>query len=84
MRSLALAAMAGPVDDPEERSGVLAAARSGDLPAFEMLMRRHERLVLVTALRLSGNLPDAQAAMMGGAVPQDQALFLILTAHVIQ
>jgi RNA polymerase sigma-70 factor, ECF subfamily len=60
MRSLALAAMAGPVDDPEERSGVLAAARSGDLPAFEMLMRRHERLVLVTALRLSGNLPDAQ------------------------
>jgi RNA polymerase sigma-70 factor, ECF subfamily len=60
MRSLALAAMAGPVDNPEEQSGLLAAARSGDLAAFERLMRQHERLVLVTALRLAGNLPDAQ------------------------
>lgn len=58
MRSLALAAMAA--DNPGERSGVLAAARAGDLPAFELLMRRYERLVLVTALRLAGNLPDAQ------------------------
>ncbi len=38
----------------------LAAVRSGDLAAFELLMRQHERLVLVTALRLAGNLPDAQ------------------------
>jgi RNA polymerase sigma-70 factor (ECF subfamily) len=60
MRSLALAAMAGPLDNPEERSGVLDAARSGDLAAFERLMRQYERLVLVTALRLAGNLPDAQ------------------------
>ena len=60
MNSLALAAMAGPANNPEERSGLLAAARSGDLPAFERLMRQYERLVLVTALRLSGNLPDAQ------------------------
>jgi RNA polymerase sigma-70 factor (ECF subfamily) len=60
MRSLALAAMAGAVDNPEESPGVLAAARSGDLPAFERLMRQHERAVLVTALRLAGNLPDAQ------------------------
>ncbi|MGD0771343.1 MAG: sigma-70 family RNA polymerase sigma factor [Candidatus Solibacter sp.] len=60
MRSLALAAMAAAADNPEERPGVLAAARSGDLPAFELLMRRYERLVLVTALRLAGNLPDAQ------------------------
>ena len=52
--------MASAVDDPEGRSGVLAAARSGDLPAFELLMRQYERLVLVTALRLAGNLPDAQ------------------------
>jgi len=51
---------ASAVDDPEGRSGVLAAARSGDLPAFERLMRQYERLVLVTALRLAGNLPDAQ------------------------
>ena len=60
MRSLALATMAEPADDAEERSGVLAAARAGDLPAFERLMRQYERLVLVTALRLSGNLADAQ------------------------
>lgn len=60
MRSLALMVMASAVDDPEGRSGVLAAARSGDLPAFERLMRQYERLVLVTALRLAGNLPDAQ------------------------
>ena len=52
--------MAAAADNPEERSGALAAARSGDLPAFELLMRRYERLVLVTALRLAGNLPDAQ------------------------
>ena len=50
MRSLAVAAMAEPVE----------AARSGDLPAFESLMRQYERLVLVTAFRLTGNLPDAQ------------------------
>lgn len=60
MRSLALAAMAGPVDDPGESGGTLAAARSGDVAAFERLMRQYERLVLVTALRLAGNLPDAQ------------------------
>ncbi len=44
--------MARLVGNSEELSGVLAAARSGDLPAFEVLMRQHERLVLVTALRL--------------------------------
>jgi RNA polymerase sigma-70 factor (ECF subfamily) len=60
MRSLAPAAMAEAADNTREPSGDLAAARSGGLPAFERLMRRHERLVLVTALRLAGNLPDAQ------------------------
>jgi RNA polymerase sigma-70 factor, ECF subfamily len=49
MRSLAVTEMAG-----------LAATSSGDMAAFELLMRQHERLVLVTALRLAGNLPDAQ------------------------
>jgi RNA polymerase sigma-70 factor (ECF subfamily) len=52
--------MAGPADQPEQRSGILDAARSGDLPAFDLLMRQHERLVLVTALRMTGSLPDAQ------------------------
>jgi RNA polymerase sigma-70 factor (ECF subfamily) len=48
----------------EQRSGIEAAnveaARLGDPAAFERLMLRHERLVLVTALRLTGNMPDAQ------------------------
>jgi RNA polymerase sigma-70 factor (ECF subfamily) len=62
--------MAGAAETPEEQPGGsggaslkavnLEAARSGDLAAFEMLMRQYERLVLVTALRLMGNMPDAQ------------------------
>jgi len=62
--ALAVLAMAGAAETPEEQRSVqaanLEAARSGDLVAFEMLMRQYERLVLVTALRLLGNLPDAQ------------------------
>src|ERR1035437_8060156 len=57
--------MASLVDNPEERPCVLAAARSGDLAAFEPLIRQYERLVLVTALRLAGNLPDAQDVSQG-------------------
>lgn len=41
-------------------SETIAAARAGDLAAFELLMRQHERLVLVTALRLTGNMEDAK------------------------
>jgi RNA polymerase sigma-70 factor (ECF subfamily) len=62
--------MAGAAETPREQPGGsagaglvaanLEAARSGDLAAFEMLMRQYERLVLVTALRLMGNMPDAQ------------------------
>jgi RNA polymerase sigma-70 factor (ECF subfamily) len=62
MRDLALAAMAAPVDGSDDRSQVIEAARAGDLAAFDSLMRRHERLVLVTALRLLGSLTDAQDA----------------------
>lgn len=40
----------------------LERSQAGDLGAFEALMRQYERLVLVTALRLVGNLPDAQDA----------------------
>ncbi len=36
------------------------AGATDDLAAFEDVMRRYQRLVLVTALRLLGNLPDAQ------------------------
>jgi RNA polymerase sigma-70 factor, ECF subfamily len=60
---LAVLAMAGAAEIPEEQrleAANLEAARAGDLAAFEMLMRHYERLVLVTALRLMGSLPDAQ------------------------
>jgi RNA polymerase sigma-70 factor, ECF subfamily len=43
-----------------EPADLWQAARAGDLAAFESLMRQYERLVLVTALRLVGNLADAQ------------------------
>lgn len=46
--------MAQAVDGPDAR------ARTGDLAAFEAVMRQYERLVLVTALRLLGNLEDAK------------------------
>lgn len=53
---MAVAAMEG----PEECRDTIAAARAGDLAAFELLMRKNERLVLATALRLTGSLEDAQ------------------------
>ena len=53
------AAMSIPANPPAERT-VLDAARAGDLAAFDTLMRQYERLVLVTALRLLGSMPDAQ------------------------
>jgi RNA polymerase sigma-70 factor (ECF subfamily) len=62
MKVLALAA-AELGGEPEGQDSVLEAARAGDRPAFDLLMRRHERLVLGTAYRLAGNLPDAQDAM---------------------
>jgi RNA polymerase sigma-70 factor, ECF subfamily len=62
MRALALTAMPGALEGPEERVRLIEAARAGDLAAFELLMRRYERLVLVTALRLLGRMEDAQDA----------------------
>jgi RNA polymerase sigma-70 factor (ECF subfamily) len=57
MKALALVAMVGPAEGSEE-----TAAKAGDLAAFDRLMRQYERLVLVTALRLLGDLEDAQDA----------------------
>jgi RNA polymerase sigma-70 factor (ECF subfamily) len=57
---MALMAAVAAMDGPEERRDTVAAARAGDLGAFELLMRQHERLVLATALRLTGNMADAQ------------------------
>ncbi len=62
MNALALVAMAAPVERPDGGARAIAAARAGDLAAFESLMRQHERLVLVTAVRLLGKLEDAQDA----------------------
>src|SRR2546430_2226619 len=55
MRELALPSMVAPLDGP-------AAVKAADLAAFEQVIRQHERMVLVTALRLLGNLHDAQDA----------------------
>jgi RNA polymerase sigma-70 factor, ECF subfamily len=59
MSTLSIAAMSIPADPPTGRTA-LEAARAGDLAAFDTVMRQYERLVLVTALRLVGSLPDAQ------------------------
>jgi RNA polymerase sigma-70 factor (ECF subfamily) len=57
MALLVLATAAeGPYDPPRE----FEASRSGDLAAFERLMRQYERMVLVTALRLTGRIEDAR------------------------
>ena len=62
MNVLALLEMPAPVESPDSGARTIAAAKAGDLAAFESLMRQHERLVLVTALRLLGKLEDAQDA----------------------
>jgi RNA polymerase sigma-70 factor (ECF subfamily) len=46
--------MAQAVDGPDSRT------RADDVAAFEMVMRQYERLVLVTAYRLLGNMEDAK------------------------
>ena len=63
------AACVQPEAQPEvcpDDAGVLALisqARSGDMAAFDQLMRHYERVVLMTALRfLNGNVADAQDA----------------------
>lgn len=62
MKALAFLATVGPMDSSDDRSSAIEAAKAGDLAAFERLMRQHERMVLVTALRLLGRLEDAQDA----------------------
>jgi len=45
-----------------QSAGLLERAKSGDLDAFDQMMRLHEKQVLSTALRMLGNLQDAQDA----------------------
>src|SRR5437879_5364522 len=59
MKALAITAMSIPLDPPAGPT-ILESARAGDVAAFDALMRQYERLVLVTALRLLGSMPDAQ------------------------
>jgi RNA polymerase sigma-70 factor (ECF subfamily) len=49
-------------EDGGHADGLLERAKAGDLDAFDQLMRMHERQVLTTALRLLGNMEDAQDA----------------------
>jgi RNA polymerase sigma-70 factor (ECF subfamily) len=49
-------------EDTEQSAGLLDRAKAGDLEAFDQVMRLHEKQVLGTALRLLGNLADAQDA----------------------
>jgi RNA polymerase sigma-70 factor, ECF subfamily len=49
-------------EDAGQSAGLLDRAKTGDLEAFDQLMRAHEKQVLGTALRLLGNLEDAQDA----------------------
>lgn len=49
-------------DDAGPSAGLVARAKAGDLEAFDQVMRLHEKQVLTTALRLLGNLEDAQDA----------------------
>jgi RNA polymerase sigma-70 factor, ECF subfamily len=49
-------------EDTGQSAGLLERAKTGDLDAFNDLMRLHEKQVLGTALRLLGNLEDAQDA----------------------
>jgi RNA polymerase sigma-70 factor, ECF subfamily len=72
MRTLALVTAAG-MDAPQDRSRAVDPAKAGELGAFEQLMRRHERLVLVTAWRLLGNIEDAKEVA--------QEVFLRLYRH---
>jgi RNA polymerase sigma-70 factor, ECF subfamily len=49
-------------DDAGEPAGLIARAKLGDLDAFDQIMRLHQKQVLMTALRLLGNMEDAQDA----------------------
>src|SRR5258708_23872685 len=62
MDALTLLAAPAPVEEPDDRARIIAAAKAGNLDAFEELMRQYERMVLTTALRMLGSLPDAQDA----------------------
>ena len=82
MRTLALAETVGAIGGPDERAGLVEAARAGDRDAFERLMRQYERLVLATALRLVGRMEDAQDASQEVFLKLHRNLGKLATANV--
>ncbi len=68
--SIALTLMA---IDPLEDGAIVRRAQSGDLAAFEVLIRRHERQVMGLCYHMLGNLEDAKDAA--------QDVFLKLHQH---
>jgi RNA polymerase sigma-70 factor, ECF subfamily len=61
--------------ESEQPAELVGRARAGDLEAFDQIMRLHEKQVLSTALRLVGNLADAQD------IAQDAFLRLYRNLH---
>jgi RNA polymerase sigma-70 factor (ECF subfamily) len=51
------------MDAPVSDGALVAAAKRGDKEAFALLVKRHERRVLVTARRITGNQQDAEDAV---------------------
>lgn len=81
MRALALIALAG-IEPAEGSPDLLTAAKAGDRGAFELLMRRYERLVLATALRLLDNPADAQDASQEVFLKLYRGLSQITSANI--
>ncbi|MBZ5728739.1 MAG: sigma-70 family RNA polymerase sigma factor [Acidobacteriia bacterium] len=66
MTVLSVAEAIAGMDQPPEReiseAELLSLAKRGDLDAFEEIVRLHERRIFALALRLAGNVADAQDA----------------------
>src|SRR5688572_22094991 len=54
--------MAGRLEANDDAAALLRRARSGDLQAFEQIMREHDRQVFRVALRILGSVEDARDA----------------------
>jgi RNA polymerase sigma-70 factor, ECF subfamily len=57
-----IATMPGRLEANDDGAALLRRARSGDLQAFEQIMREHDRQVFRVALRILGSVEDAQDA----------------------
>jgi len=62
------------VDRPLDEAGLVERARSGDLDAWETIVRTHQGLAFRTAYLLTGNAADAEEAAQDGFVKAYRAL----------